>query len=414
MDGRGRRAAGRRVGPTVGERRTAGPGRGETRRHSPDVRGSAGPGGRALRRVAVRRVTPAATRPSGPAAGAVGLTGRPTRRRCPPQPASGSADGAVAAVSVGDYLILTVAPASSSSFLSFSASSLEMPVLTVFGAPSTRSLASFRPRPVAVRTTLMTLILLAPKASRTTSNSVCAATGAAAPAAAAAAAGPAATAAALMPWTLQVVAQGLGLQHGQLDDRVAQGLDVVGEGGQFGGGHRSSDPFRGFRAWVARARVASRGAIAGRRRPGDPDSSRSRMIRVRLGAAIRPLRRRGGLGSASAAASPSAGPFGEGLQLGEQAAGRGVGQRDDPLGRGQGQAHHAADQGLAAGQLGDVLDLGGADHDAVDGPPLDLGLLELLDLGGDLLGQLGDAVAAPDRHARALRGTAPGRPCPSR
>src|SRR5262249_9377887 len=59
----------------------------------------------------------------------------------------------------GYYLILTVAPASSSSFLSFSASSLEMPVLISLGAASTRSLASFRPRLVAARTTLMTLIL---------------------------------------------------------------------------------------------------------------------------------------------------------------------------------------------------------------------------------------------------------------
>ena len=47
------------------------------------------------------------------------------------------------------YLIETVAPASSSSFLSFSASSFEMPSLTLLGTPSTRSLASLRPRPVA-------------------------------------------------------------------------------------------------------------------------------------------------------------------------------------------------------------------------------------------------------------------------
>ena len=48
-----------------------------------------------------------------------------------------------------DHLILTVAPESSSSFLSFSASSLEMPVLISLGAASTRSLASLRPRLVA-------------------------------------------------------------------------------------------------------------------------------------------------------------------------------------------------------------------------------------------------------------------------
>ena len=56
---------------------------------------------------------------------------------------------------------------------------------------------------------------------------------------------------------------------------------------------------------------------------------------------------------------------------------------------------HLADQDLAAGQLGDVLDLLRADDHAVDRPPLDLGLLEGLDLGRDLLGQLGDALAAP-------------------
>src|SRR5690606_2739055 len=41
------------------------------------------------------------------------------------------------------YLSSTVAPAASRSFLNFSASSLDTPSLTSFGAPSTRSLASF-------------------------------------------------------------------------------------------------------------------------------------------------------------------------------------------------------------------------------------------------------------------------------
>src|SRR5688572_18470553 len=49
------------------------------------------------------------------------------------------------------YLISTFAPASSSFFLRASASALEMPSLTGFGAPSTRSLASLRPRPVTSR-----------------------------------------------------------------------------------------------------------------------------------------------------------------------------------------------------------------------------------------------------------------------
>ena len=44
------------------------------------------------------------------------------------------------------------------------------PSLTAFGAPSTSSLASFRPRPVIARTSLMTLIFLSPIAARTTSK----------------------------------------------------------------------------------------------------------------------------------------------------------------------------------------------------------------------------------------------------
>ena len=44
--------------------------------------------------------------------------------------------------------------------------------LDVFGAPSTKSLASLRPRPVMARTSLMTSIFLSPAAARTTVNSV--------------------------------------------------------------------------------------------------------------------------------------------------------------------------------------------------------------------------------------------------
>ena len=57
----------------------------------------------------------------------------------------------------GHYLMVTFAPTSSRDFLRASASSLETPVLTIFGAESTSSFASFRPREVASRTTLMTL-----------------------------------------------------------------------------------------------------------------------------------------------------------------------------------------------------------------------------------------------------------------
>ena len=63
----------------------------------------------------------------------------------------------------------------------------------VFGALSTSSLASLRPRLVISRTTLITSSFLAPKDLRTTSNSVfSSAAGAAAPAAPATATGAAA------------------------------------------------------------------------------------------------------------------------------------------------------------------------------------------------------------------------------
>src|SRR6185312_1029839 len=78
------------------------------------------------------------------------------------------------------YLTSTVAPASSNCFLIFAASSLLTPSLTALGAPSTRSLASLRPRPVIARTSLMTLIFFSPAAARTTLNSVFSAAGAAA------------------------------------------------------------------------------------------------------------------------------------------------------------------------------------------------------------------------------------------
>ena len=60
------------------------------------------------------------------------------------------------------YLMSTWPPAASICSLIFSASSLDTPSLTVLGAPSTRSLASLRPRPVIARTSLMTWIFLSP------------------------------------------------------------------------------------------------------------------------------------------------------------------------------------------------------------------------------------------------------------
>ena len=73
-----------------------------------------------------------------------------------------------------------MAPTSSNFFLMASASSFVTPSLSGFGALSTRSLASFRPRLVTSRTTLMTLILSAPTSVRVTLNSVFSSTGAAA------------------------------------------------------------------------------------------------------------------------------------------------------------------------------------------------------------------------------------------
>src|SRR5258706_12222807 len=79
-----------------------------------------------------------------------------------------------------NYLISALAPAWTSFFNAASASALGMASLTGFGAPSTRSLASFRPRPVSSRTALMTETLFAPASSSTTLNSVFSSTTAAA------------------------------------------------------------------------------------------------------------------------------------------------------------------------------------------------------------------------------------------
>src|SRR6201996_4475546 len=100
------------------------------------------------------------------------------------------------------YLIAALAPASSSFFLIASASAFGMPSLTVEGAPSTRSFASFRPRPVISRMTLMTPTLLAPNSVMVTVNSVCASAAGAAPPAAPPPARGAATATAAAAVTL--------------------------------------------------------------------------------------------------------------------------------------------------------------------------------------------------------------------
>src|SRR5699024_5288143 len=71
-----------------------------------------------------------------------------------------------------NYLRVIFAPSASSLVLMSSASSLEAPCLTTFGAPSTTSFASFKPRPVTSRTTLITLTLFGPTSVSSTSNSV--------------------------------------------------------------------------------------------------------------------------------------------------------------------------------------------------------------------------------------------------
>src|SRR6476646_2881983 len=79
------------------------------------------------------------------------------------------------------YLTSTEAPASSSCALIVSASSRLTPSLTAFGAPSTRSLASFRPRPVIARTTLITWIFWPPAPVSTTSKELFSSTAAPSP-----------------------------------------------------------------------------------------------------------------------------------------------------------------------------------------------------------------------------------------
>ena len=91
---------------------------------------------------------------------------------------------------VKDYFTSTTAPTSSKEAFNASASSLDTPSLTALGALSTNSLASFKPKPVASRTALITLIFDEPADANTTSNSVCSAS--AAPPAAATATGAAA------------------------------------------------------------------------------------------------------------------------------------------------------------------------------------------------------------------------------
>src|SRR5690606_27400812 len=83
-----------------------------------------------------------------------------------------------------NYFNSTSAPASSRDDLRLSASSLETPSLIAFGALSTISLASLRPKPVNSLTNFTTANLEAPAALRITSNSVCSSAASPPPAAA--------------------------------------------------------------------------------------------------------------------------------------------------------------------------------------------------------------------------------------
>src|ERR1700674_4200114 len=87
--------------------------------------------------------------------------------------------GAAPPQAARNYFTCTLAPASSHFFLMEAASSLLTLSLMGLGAPSTRSLASLRPRLVTSRTALITLILLAPTSVSTTENSVFSSAGAA-------------------------------------------------------------------------------------------------------------------------------------------------------------------------------------------------------------------------------------------
>ena len=284
-----------------------------------------------------------------------------------------------------DHLILTVAPASSSSFLSFSASSLEMPVLISLGAASTRSLASLRPRAVAARTTLMTLILLAPMASRTTSNSVFGGGGLGRGGGGGGAGDRHGGGGRLDPVNdLEVVAQGLGFQDGQVDDRLAQGLDVIGERRGFGGGHRGSGPFllsrsdhdhcRGVRQThrVSRNRKTARVRIR-RTLPGMNDGRCRRGAAQPLAVAVQ--RRLAGrrLGRPASAGLLAAGPFGDRLELAHQVARRRVGQGQRSAA--PGPAPGATTRPINSSRLGSLVMSStwfGPDHHPVDGAPLDL------------------------------------------
>ena len=70
-----------------------------------------------------------------------------------------------------NYFKVTFAPSPSNLALMSSASALDAASLITLGAPSTNSFASFKPKPVTSRTTLITLTLAPPISVSSTSNS---------------------------------------------------------------------------------------------------------------------------------------------------------------------------------------------------------------------------------------------------
>src|SRR5215472_6738959 len=127
-----------------------------------------------------------------------GFAGYQSTNGVPADPQKWGAAGILQVAGMG-YFNSTLAPASSSFFFSSAASVLLTPSFTAFGAPSTRSLASLRPRPVIARTSLITLIFFSPASARITVNSVCSTAAAAAAPPPAGAAATATGAAALTP-----------------------------------------------------------------------------------------------------------------------------------------------------------------------------------------------------------------------
>jgi len=101
---------------------------------------------------------PPSVRHAGPCVKRRPACGMPARTSSTPTQLGDSAPPRAAAAGrwLAGYFTVTEAPAPSSTALALSAASLLTFSSTAFGAPSTRSLASFRPRLVSARTSLMT------------------------------------------------------------------------------------------------------------------------------------------------------------------------------------------------------------------------------------------------------------------